>query len=70
MSRAPTKAAIAANKVTTFDKVVIKTSAYAGYAVNHASAAIAIAPVGYQAARTKHDLDARVAAARAFAASI
>jgi hypothetical protein len=69
-ARKITKAVIAANDVTLFDKAVLRTSAGVGYAVNHAQAAAVIAPIGYQTARAKHNIDARINAARAYAASI
>ena len=70
MSRAPTKASVAANQATLTDRIVLRTSHAAGRLVNHTEAAIALAPVGYEVARTKHDLAARVAAGRAFAATL
>ena len=70
MSKAPTKAAITANQVSVTDKIVLHTSHATGRLINHTEAAIALAPVGYQVARAKHDLAARVAAGRAFAATL
>lgn len=49
------------------DRTILRTGALAGYAVNNAAAAAAIVPIGYSTARGKHNLDARIAAARAYA---
>jgi hypothetical protein len=67
MTRTPSKTAIASNAPSAIDRVILRTSAAAGYAVNNAQAAAAIAPIGYQTARAKHDLSARIAAAQAYA---
>ena len=70
MSRTPTKAVIAANQSTVTDRIVLRTSHAVGQVINHSEAAVALAPVGYQVARAKHDLAARVAAGRAYAAML
>ena len=55
-------------KTTTSTQSVEISTVAAGRLINNTEAAVAIAPIGYQAARAKHDLNARVAAAQKYAA--
>jgi hypothetical protein len=70
MSKAPTKAAVTANQINLIDRIALRTSASVGHLVNNTESVIAVAPLGYQAARAKHDINARIAAAKAYAATL